>query len=68
MEVLEPVNYCDSDLRDIWDSDSFGSVSRILVIFWYLALNIRFRVGKVRLRFCVKRFGGFGPIDGILMF
>ncbi|XP_071043709.1 cyclic AMP response element-binding protein A isoform X4 [Parasteatoda tepidariorum] len=25
MEILEPVTYCDSDLRDIWDQESFDS-------------------------------------------
>ncbi|CAL1282284.1 unnamed protein product, partial [Larinioides sclopetarius] len=29
MEVLEQVNYSDSDLRDIWDTESFSSVHSI---------------------------------------
>ncbi|XP_055929204.1 cyclic AMP-responsive element-binding protein 3-like protein 2 isoform X1 [Argiope bruennichi] len=29
MEVLEQVNYSDSDLRDIWDTESFSSVHNI---------------------------------------
>ena len=34
MDILEPVNYCidENDFKDIWDQESFDSVSKIYLL------------------------------------